>query len=53
MKRFFKIEERGTWVRTEFIAGMTTFFSMVYILMVNANMFANPFGDGANPLGVS
>lgn len=26
---------------------------MVYILMVNANMFANPFGDGSNPLGVS
>lgn len=21
--------------------------------MVNANMFANPFGDGSNPLGVS
>ena len=32
---------------------MTTFFSMVYILMVNANMFADPFGDGSNPLGVS
>lgn len=32
---------------------MTTFFAMVYILMVNANMFANPFGDGSNPLGVS
>lgn len=26
---------------------------MVYILMVNANMFANPFGDGSNPLVVS
>ena len=32
---------------------MTTFFAMVYILMVNANMFADPFGDGSNPLGVS
>jgi len=32
---------------------MTTFFAMVYILMVNANMFSNPFGDGSNPLGVS
>ena len=53
MERFFKIKERGTTVRTEFIAGMTTFFAMVYILMVNANMFANPFGDGSNPLGVS
>ena len=53
MERFFKLNERGTSVRTEFIAGMTTFFSMVYILMVNANMFADPFGDGSNPLGVS
>ena len=26
---------------------------MVYILMVNANMFSNPFNDGSNPLGVS
>ena len=53
MERFFKLKERATSVKTEFIAGMTTFFSMVYILMVNANMFANPFGDGSNPLGVS
>lgn len=53
MEKFFKIKERGTSVKTEFIAGMTTFFAMVYILMVNANMFSDPFGDGSNPLGVS
>ncbi len=53
MERFFKLKERGTNVKTEFVAGMTTFFAMVYILMVNANMFADPFGDGSNPLGVS
>ena len=53
MEKFFKLKERGTTVRTEFIAGMTSFFAMVYILMVNANMFANPFNDGSNPLGVS
>jgi len=53
MERIFKLKERGTNVKTELIAGMTTFFSMVYILMVNANMFADPFGDGSNPLGVS
>ena len=53
MERFFKLKERGTSVKTEFVAGMTTFFAMVYILMVNANMFADPFGDGSNPLGVS
>ena len=32
---------------------MTTFFAMVYILMVNANMFADPLSNGSNPLGVS
>lgn len=53
MDKFFKLKERSTSVKTEFIAGMTTFFAMVYILMVNANMFADPFGDGSNPLGVS
>ncbi len=53
MERFFKLKERGTTIKTEFIAGMTTFFAMVYILMVNANMFSDPFGDGSNPLGVS
>lgn len=53
MERFFKLKEHGTTVRTEFTAGLTTFFAMVYILMVNANMFSNPFGDGSNPLGVS
>ena len=50
---FFKLKERGTSVKTELFAGMTTFFSMVYILMVNANMFADPLEDGSNPLGVS
>lgn len=39
MRKFFKLEERGTTVKTEFIAGLITFFSMVYILMVNSNMF--------------
>ena len=53
MEKLFKLKERGTNVRTEFIAGMTTFFSMVYILMVNASMFSDPYGDGSNPLGVS
>lgn len=53
MEKFFKLSERGTNVRTEFTAGLTTFFAMVYILMVNANMFSNPLGDGSNPIGVS
>ena len=53
MEKLFKLKERKTTVRTEFFAGLTTFMAMAYILMVNANMFADPFSDGSNPLGVS
>ncbi len=38
MNKFFKLEERGTNVRREFAAGLTTFFAMVYILLVNSSM---------------
>ncbi len=41
MEKFFKLTERGTNVRTELIAGLTTFMAMAYILMVNPGMFAN------------
>ena len=41
MEQFFKIKERGSTVRTEVFAGITTFMAMAYILMVNAGMFAN------------
>ncbi len=53
LEKFFKLKEHGTSARTEFTAGLTTFMAMAYILMVNAGMFANPFGDGTNVLGVS
>lgn len=35
----FGITAAGSTVRTEIMAGITTFFAMVYILMVNAGMF--------------
>ena len=53
MERFFRLKEHGTTVKTEFFAGVTTFMAMAYILMVNASMFSDPFGDGSMPLGVS
>ncbi len=37
MDKFFKISERGSNVKTEIIAGLTTFFAMAYILIVNPN----------------
>ena len=53
LEHFFGLKKHGTTVRVEFSAALTTFFSMAYILMVNAEMFSNPLGDGSNPLGVS
>ena len=38
MDKFFKLKERGTDVRTEFIAGITTFMTMDYILAVNPSI---------------
>ena len=36
MDRFFHVTEKGSTVRTEIMAGITTFMAMAYILMVNA-----------------
>jgi adenine/guanine/hypoxanthine permease len=38
MENFFKLRERGTNVRTEILAGITTFLAMAYILSVNPSM---------------
>jgi len=35
MERFFRFAEHGTTVRTELVAGATTFMTMAYILAVN------------------
>lgn len=37
MDKFFKISEHGSTVRTEVVAGFTTFFAMAYIVFVNPN----------------
>ncbi len=37
LESFFKIKERGSSIRTEIIAGITTFLAMAYILAVNPN----------------
>lgn len=43
----FKLRGRGKNVRTELIAGLTTFFLMVCFLIVNADMFADSYDSGA------
>ena len=37
LDKFFKISERGSNVRTEITAGLTTFFAMAYIVVTNPN----------------
>ena len=40
MKDFFCLAEKNTNVKTEVLAGFTTFFTMAYIIFVNPNMLA-------------
>lgn len=40
MKKLFNLEQNGTNVRTEIMAGLTTFFAMAYILFVNPTILA-------------
>ena len=39
-ERLFHVTEKGSTVRTELLAGLTTFMTMAYILMMNPGMFA-------------
>ena len=39
-RRFFRLKEHGTNVRTEVIAGVTTFLTMAYIIFVNPQILA-------------
>jgi AGZA family xanthine/uracil permease-like MFS transporter len=43
MKNFFKLKENNTNVSTEILAGLTTFFTMAYIVFVNPSILSlNP-----------
>ena len=46
MDKFFKISERGSNVKTEIIAGLTTFFAMAYIVITNPNQITSFNFDG-------
>ncbi len=45
MEKLFKLKQNGTTVRTEIIAGLTTFFAMAYIIFVNPTFL----GTGTPP----
>ncbi|MGB7604731.1 MAG: NCS2 family permease [Lutisporaceae bacterium] len=40
MEKFFKLKENGTNVRTELLAGLTTFLTMAYIIFVNPSILS-------------
>ena len=41
LERIFKLKQHGSTVRTELIAGVTTFITMAYIIFVNPNIMAD------------
>jgi len=40
LEKIFKLQAHGTTVRTEVLAGITTFLTMAYIIFVNPNVLA-------------
>ena len=51
MEKLFKLQENGTTVKTELLAGLTTFMTMAYIIALNPNLLTNfavgtPLGNG-------
>lgn len=49
MDKFFKLKENGTNIRTEILAGVTTFMTMAYILAVNPNILS---ASGMDPKAI-
>jgi AGZA family xanthine/uracil permease-like MFS transporter len=45
LEKYFKLKENGTDVRTELLAGLTTFLTMAYIIFVNPSIL----GDAGMP----
>jgi len=41
MEKLFKLKQNGTTIRTELIAGLTTFMTMAYIIALNPNILTN------------
>lgn len=50
MEKLFKLKEHGTNVKTEILAGITTFLAMAYILAVNPNYLGGI--PGASPAAI-
>lgn len=49
LEKLFKLKENGTNVKTEIVAGLTTFMTMAYIIALNPNLLTG-FGDEGQEL---
>ncbi|HET9672353.1 MAG TPA: solute carrier family 23 protein, partial [Actinomycetota bacterium] len=52
LDRFFRISERGSSVRTEIVAGITTWLTMAYILFLNPAILGFQGVPDLQPLGL-
>lgn len=48
LEKFFKLKENKTTVKTEIIAGLTTFMTMAYIIALNPNLLTGFGAEGAD-----
>ena len=48
MENLFRLRENGTNVRTELLAGLTTFMTMAYIIALNPNLLTGFGAEGQN-----
>ena len=46
LERIFKLRQNGTCVKTEILAGLTTFLTMAYIVALNPNLLTNFGAEG-------
>ena len=52
MEKLFKLKQHNTNVKTEIIAGLTTFFTMAYIIFVNPNILGPETPANMPPVAV-
>ena len=50
MEKLFRLRQNGTTVRTEIIAGLTTFMTMAYIIALNPNLLTGFTANGGTAL---
>ncbi len=54
LARYFELDKYGTSIKTEILAGATTFLAMAYIILVNPSILYAPnflWGQGGMPFG--